>query len=73
MDAQHKLLMEGPPGYLSRWTCRCSCGQWEGKVPDVGPFGRTSAKARIAQVEMAHGKHAKHACVSMAKALPSQT
>ncbi len=73
MDTQHKLLMEGPPGYLSRWTCRCSCGKWEGKVPDAGPFGRTTAKARIAQVEMAHGKHAKYARAAMLKASASQT
>ena len=61
MATQHKLLMDGPPGYLAQWTCKCSCGTWESKVPDVGPYGRTTAKARIAQVQMAHGKHVRGA------------
>jgi hypothetical protein len=39
-------------------------------VPDVGPFARTTAKARVAQVEMAHGKHVRAA---MAKASAAQT
>lgn len=68
MSTQHKLLMDGPPGDLSRWSCKCSCGAWEGKVPDIGPYGRATAKARIAQVKMAHGKHVKAANAKAAAA-----
>lgn len=63
----HKLLMSGPPGSLSAWQCRCACGKWETKVPDVGPWGNSTAKARIAQVQMAYGKHEKAARVKDAK------
>lgn len=59
--AVHKLKMDGPPGQLSAYRCWCSCGQWESKMPDVGPWGRTTAKARIAQLRMAHGKHERFA------------
>ena len=59
--AQHKLLMNGPPGNLSAWVCKCSCGKWSAPMPAVGPYGRATARARIAQATMAHGKHAKHA------------
>lgn len=57
----HKLKMDGPPGQLSAWRCWCSCGQWEAPMPAAGPYGRTTAKARIAQATMAHGKHEKYA------------
>jgi hypothetical protein len=30
-------------------------------MPDIGPYGRTTAKARIAQVKMAYDKHARFA------------
>ena len=58
----HKLIPAGAPGNLSAWTWRCECGGW-GPVPTpaTGPWGRATAKARIAQVEMAHGKHVKGA------------
>jgi hypothetical protein len=60
----HKLISDGPPGSLKSWTWRCECGGW-GPVPtpDKGPFGSTTSKARIAQVEMAHGKHVKYALI----------
>ena len=61
MNAAHKLLLNGPPGNLAAWVAKCSCGKWEAKMPAVGPYGKTTAKARIAQVTMAHGKHAKFA------------
>jgi len=61
MNTTHKILMSGPPGNLSAWVAKCSCGQWEAKMPAAGPYGRTTAKARIAQVTMAHGKHARFA------------
>ena len=57
----HKLIMDGGLGALSTIKWRCECGKWESATPNVGPYGRTTAKARIAQVEMAHGKHAKYA------------
>lgn len=60
-QTQHKLELTGPPGSLSAWVCKCSCGNWQAPMPAVGPYGRTTAKARIAQVKMAHGKHAKFA------------
>lgn len=58
----HKLLSAGPPGSLSAWTWTCECTGW-GPVttPVVGPWGRSTAKARIAQVTMAHAKHVKAA------------
>ena len=40
---------------VSRWGCS-EC-YWFIHTPKVGPFGRTSKKARIAQVRMAFGKH----------------
>lgn len=57
----HKLLSEGPPGNLSVWKWWCECGHWSSETPQFGPYGRTTAKARIAQVKMAHGKHVKGA------------
>ncbi len=54
-----KFVMEGSPGSLSSTVWRCACGGWQSKTPAVGPYGRTSAKARIAQVKMAWGKHCK--------------
>lgn len=65
MSAQHtpghRLNNSGTAGNLARWHWWCECGKWEAKTPAVGPFGNTSAKARIAQVEMAHGKHVRAA------------
>ena len=40
---------------VSRWGC--SQCYWFAFTPKVGPFGRTSKAARIAQVRMAFGKH----------------
>lgn len=39
----------------SRWGC--STCYWFMHTPTVGPFGRKSKAARIAQVRMAFGKH----------------
>ncbi|MFZ3082411.1 MAG: hypothetical protein WA157_06935 [Rhodoferax ferrireducens] len=61
MKPGHKLMMTGPTGQLNSVIWRCECGQWESKTPAKGPYGRTSAKARIAQVKMAHGMHVKWA------------
>jgi hypothetical protein len=62
MTMGHKLIHEGPAWPLSSSSWRCECGEW-GPVPTpaVGPYGNTTAKARIAQVEMAHGKHVRYA------------
>jgi len=57
----HKLNMDGTPGNLAGTKWRCECGAWESSTPAFGPFGRTSAGSRIAQVKMAHGKHVKGA------------
>lgn len=57
----HRLQTTGPPGNLSAWTWRCECGAWSAETPARGPFGSTTSKARIAQVQMAHGKHVKFA------------
>lgn len=57
----HRLDTNGPAGNLSAWIWFCECGAWSTPTPDCGPYGRTSAKARIAQAKMAHGKHAKGA------------
>ena len=59
MTQAHRLKLDGPPGSLSQWVARCACGQWQAPMPAVGPYGHTTAKARIAQVTMAHGKHVK--------------
>jgi hypothetical protein len=55
----HKLIFEGQPGSLEHSKWRCECGNW-GPVatPALGPYGNKTSKARIAQVTMAHGKHA---------------
>ncbi len=53
----HKLLLDGPLG-SHRW--RCECGKWQKATPALGPFGRTSMRARMAQLTMAHDKHVKH-------------
>lgn len=50
----HKLDCAGPLG-TKLW--KCSCGKWESEVPAKGPYGRTTMKARMAQLIMAHGKH----------------
>lgn len=55
----HKLIIDGAPLDLNAQTWKCECGRWESKVPAVGPYGATTSKARIAQVEMAYGKHLK--------------
>lgn len=57
----HKIVIEGSQLSLDSQLWKCECGQWESKVPAVGSYGATSAKARIAQIEMAHGKHARAA------------
>lgn len=60
--SDHRLLFAGHPGDLTRSRWSCACGEWAmSGTPAVGPWGRTSPKARIAQVEMAHGKHVKGA------------
>lgn len=56
----HKLIMDGMPGNLSATKWRCECGKWASDTPAVGAYGHKTAKARIAQVQMAHGKHIKH-------------
>jgi hypothetical protein len=60
----HRLNFHGPAGNFaaSRWWCEC--GKWESGAPARGPYGNTSARARIAQVEMAHGKHSRAAIAS---------
>lgn len=68
----HRIVIDGPPGNLRAQTWRCSCGKWESKVPDVGPWGRATNKARIAQVKMAHGKHVS-AAEAKARATPRAT
>ncbi len=57
----HRVRIEGSQLNLDTQVWKCECGQWESKVPAVGPYGATTAKARLAQVEMAHGKHARAA------------
>lgn len=52
--ADHRAICE-PDGV----SWRCLCGKWAMKLPAVGPFGRTSLSARVAQVKAAHGKHAR--------------
>jgi hypothetical protein len=60
--ADHRLLFQGTPGNLDRAEWSCACGAWQQSgTPKVGPWGRTTNKARIAQVEMAHGKHVRAA------------
>lgn len=54
-----KPIIDGPFNDLSKQTYRCPCGEWSFAMPAVGPFGNTSAKARIAQAEMAFQKHVK--------------
>jgi hypothetical protein len=61
----HRLELVGMPGSKS-W--KCSCGGWARDVPAIGPYGRTSYKARIAQLNMAHGKHARAADAATRKA-----
>lgn len=51
------MLADGPLG-SGKW--RCECGKWQGTVPKVGAWGRTSMRARMAQVLMAHGMHVRH-------------
>ncbi len=54
----HRLVPAGPVA-SGRW--RCECGAWTAVTPARGPFGRTTMRARIAQLNMAHGKHARAA------------
>lgn len=54
----HRLL---PAGAFLSGHWKCECGAWTGETPKVGPWGRTTMKARIAQVTMAHGKHVRAA------------
>lgn len=76
MSAQHtpghKLAVNGPPGNLSGWTWSCECGQWRAQTPERGPYGRTTAKARIAQAHMAHGKHARAAIAKATTPTPGE-
>lgn len=55
---RHKLLQDGAPG-SHRW--RCACGQWSAETPAKGPYGRTTMRARIAQLNMAYAKHLRFA------------
>lgn len=54
----HRLVPAGPVS-SGRWGCEC--GAWTGVTPARGPFGRTTMRARIVQLNMAHGKHARAA------------
>lgn len=55
---RHKLLQDGAPG-SHRW--RCACGQWSAETPAKGPYGRTTMRARMAQLNMAYAKHVRFA------------
>lgn len=55
----HKLIIDGEHGPMSSWVWRCECGLWVGLTPVFGAYGSSTAKAKIAKVEMAHGKHVK--------------
>ena len=56
----HKFIFEFPlGGSLKEAKCSCECGNWSMCIPDVGAYGHTTSRARMAQVLMGHGKHTK--------------
>ena len=57
----HKLQLQKGSflSVLNGQVWECSCGQWFFETPIIGPYGKTSNKARIAAVRNAHHFHTK--------------